>query len=211
MSTGTLIQITANDDSAETCDWALMLLRMYRMWAERNELSVDILDYQDGREAGIQSAMIILGGDGTYAMLRNETGIHTILHQSPFDACEKLNGASVIICSLTEQPVPTAFIRWGQNKSQGVVMTYDGITVRCNHSRDLSQNIQLGLKVLSALVAFRENHADDKLKGIRNINTLNPLSIESHYGVWNSNASELLTREVQRVLNGGIDEFLTHN
>ena len=210
MSQGTFIQITANDNSADACDWALMLLRMYRMWAERKGLSVEILDYQEGSDAGIHSAIMLIGDADSYATLRNETGIHYMRRESPFDSRVRLTSACVRVCQLADgKAVPTAFIRWSKEGGQGVMMTYDGITVRCNHSRDVVQNIQLGLQVLSGLVAFQKAHEVGALHAVRSCNTLNPHNVGSRYGVWNHKTGELLTREVQRMLNGEIDEFLT--
>ena len=44
----------------ESQDWAEMLLRMYRRYAERNNFEIEVIDYQDGDEAGIKSATILI-------------------------------------------------------------------------------------------------------------------------------------------------------
>ena len=209
MSKGTFIQITADDTSADACDWALMLLRMYRMWAERKNLSVDILHYESGPEAGLREAVMLFSGDNTYNRLRNETGIHSILRPSPFDGIKQLNSASVVVYERSEKHlIPTPWIRWGHGDTPtGVYIEFDGIKVKCDHSRDLMQNGAMGIDMLSGLLYRKES--GNKLDKIRQFILLGPRDLGSRYGVWSAKERpELLTREVTRILNGEIDELL---
>ena len=50
-----ILRLNAGAGGTESCDWAAMLYRMYVRWAERKGYTVEVLDYQDGDEAGIKS------------------------------------------------------------------------------------------------------------------------------------------------------------
>lgn len=61
-----------------------MLLRMYTRWAVSRGFGVELLHHQEGAEAGIDGAVIRVDGEGAYAWLRGETGVHRIARVSPF-------------------------------------------------------------------------------------------------------------------------------
>jgi peptide chain release factor 2 len=69
----------------ESQDWAEMLLRMYLKWAERRGFKTEILDYQEGEEAGIKSATFRVEGEYAYGLLAAEAGVHRLVRISPFD------------------------------------------------------------------------------------------------------------------------------
>ncbi len=81
-----VVQISSGAGGTESCDWALMLLRMYRMWAGKNGYEVKVLDYQDGDGAGIKQATMEVNGDFAYGMLKSENGVHRLVRISPFDS-----------------------------------------------------------------------------------------------------------------------------
>ena len=70
----------------ESCDWANILLRMYRRWFERRGFKDEIIDIQPGDEAGIKSAVLKVTGEFAYGYLRAERGIHRLVRISPFDS-----------------------------------------------------------------------------------------------------------------------------
>ncbi|MCG3166067.1 MAG: Peptide chain release factor 2 [Bacteroidia bacterium] len=84
-----VISINAGAGGTESCDWASMLLRMYRMWAEKNGFKVIDVDIQDGDVAGIKSATIQIQGEYAYGYLKGENGVHRLVRISPFDANAK--------------------------------------------------------------------------------------------------------------------------
>lgn len=84
-----VISINAGAGGTESCDWAAMLLRMYRMWAEKNGFKVIDVDLQDGDVAGIKSATIHIEGEYAYGYLKGENGVHRLVRISPFDANAK--------------------------------------------------------------------------------------------------------------------------
>lgn len=84
-----VISINAGAGGTESCDWAAMLLRMYRMWADKNGFKVTDVDMQDGDVAGIKSATIHIEGEYAYGYLKGENGVHRLVRISPFDANAK--------------------------------------------------------------------------------------------------------------------------
>jgi peptide chain release factor 2 len=81
-----VLTINAGAGGTEACDWSAMILRMYRMWAERNGFKVIDLFEQDGDTAGIKSASIEIRGDYAYGWLKGENGVHRLVRISPFNA-----------------------------------------------------------------------------------------------------------------------------
>jgi len=69
----------------ESQDWAEMLLRMYLRWGEQNGYETDLLDRQDGEEAGIKSATVALRGQYAFGYLKGENGVHRLVRISPYD------------------------------------------------------------------------------------------------------------------------------
>lgn len=70
----------------ESQDWAELLLRMYRRWAEKHDFKVDIIDYLPGDEAGVKSVTLHIKGYNAYGYLKAEKGVHRLVRISPFDA-----------------------------------------------------------------------------------------------------------------------------
>ena len=70
----------------EAQDWCQMLYRMITRWAERNGFKVKLMDWQDGDEAGIKAATIMVEGPNAYGYLKSENGVHRLVRVSPFDA-----------------------------------------------------------------------------------------------------------------------------
>src|SRR6202008_3535205 len=58
-----IVSIHPGAGGTESQDWAEMLLRMYLKWSERRGFKREMIDYQDGDEAGIKSATFMLSGD----------------------------------------------------------------------------------------------------------------------------------------------------
>ena len=81
-----MLTIHAGAGGTEAQDWASMLFRMYTRWAERQGFKWETLDYEDGDEAGIKSATIMVSGENAYGYLRGENGVHRLVRISPFDS-----------------------------------------------------------------------------------------------------------------------------
>ncbi len=81
-----ILEIHPGAGGTESQDWAAMLYRMYQRYATKNGYSFEVLDYQDGDEAGMKSCSVLIKGDLAYGYLKGETGVHRLVRISPFDA-----------------------------------------------------------------------------------------------------------------------------
>ncbi|MCX6075717.1 MAG: peptide chain release factor 2 [Campylobacterales bacterium] len=84
-----ILSIHPGAGGTESQDWASMLLRMYKRFAERRGFSVEVLDYQSGEEAGIKDVSLLIKGENAYGYLKVENGIHRLVRISPFDSNAK--------------------------------------------------------------------------------------------------------------------------
>ncbi len=80
------LTVQAGAGGTEACDWADMLLRMYRRWAERHGYKVEVVDINPDDVAGIKSATLLVEGPYAYGYLKGESGVHRLVRISPFDA-----------------------------------------------------------------------------------------------------------------------------
>ncbi|GAA7236499.1 peptide chain release factor 2 [Helicobacter pylori] len=165
-----IITIQPGAGGTESQDWASILYRMYLRWAERRGFKSEILDYQDGEEAGIKGVVFIIKGENAYGYLKNESGVHRLVRISPFDANAKRHTsfASVQISpeldddidiEIDEKDVRYDYYRasgaGGQhvNKTESAVrITHfpTGIVVQCQNDRSQHKNKASALKMLKS-------------------------------------------------------------
>ena len=81
-----ILEIHPGAGGTESQDWAMMLYRMYQRYAQKNGFGFEVMDYQDGDEAGMKSCSVLIKGDLAYGYLKGETGVHRLVRISPFDA-----------------------------------------------------------------------------------------------------------------------------
>jgi peptide chain release factor 2 len=84
-----IVTIHPGAGGTESQDWADMLLRMYKRWAERHGFKFTLMEYQPGDEAGLKSATFLAAGDYAYGLLNSEIGVHRLVRISPFDSAAR--------------------------------------------------------------------------------------------------------------------------
>ncbi|MGA2629716.1 MAG: PCRF domain-containing protein, partial [Terriglobia bacterium] len=84
-----IVTIHPGAGGTESQDWADMLLRMYKRWAERRGFKFTLMEYQSGEEAGLKSATFTAAGDYAYGLLSSEIGVHRLVRISPFDSAAR--------------------------------------------------------------------------------------------------------------------------
>ena len=186
-----IMSFQAGAGGTEAQDWCSMLYRMYTRWTERHGFDYQILDYQEGDEAGLKSASIMVNGENAYGFLKGENGVHRLVRVSPFDANARRQtsfSAIEVIPEIDddsenfeirpedyEMQVYRSSGAGGQkvNKTSSAVRLIhkSGIVVSCQTERSQFQNKETCLKMLrSKLVEIRErehlaNIAD--IKGVQ--------------------------------------------
>ena len=84
-----ILVVHSGAGGTESADWAAMLLRMYRRWAEARNFQTEVLDFQPAEEAGLRSATIAVNGDFAFGYLKTEVGVHRLVRISPFDQAKR--------------------------------------------------------------------------------------------------------------------------
>ena len=81
-----IVTINARDGGTDANDWAEMLFRMYSHWAKANGYDLELVDWQENEEAGINSCGFVVRGAMAYGYLRGESGMHRLVRISPFNS-----------------------------------------------------------------------------------------------------------------------------
>ncbi|MCZ8523599.1 MULTISPECIES: peptide chain release factor 2 [Paenibacillus] len=94
-----ILELHPGAGGTESQDWAEMLLRMYRRWAEKRGYKVEVLDYLPGDEAGVKSVTLLIQGHNAYGYLKAEKGVHRLVRISPFDSSGRRH-TSFVSCDI---------------------------------------------------------------------------------------------------------------
>ncbi len=234
-SKNAILTFHAGAGGTEAQDWALMLYRMYTHWAERHGFKVKEIDYLDGDEAGLKSAVLLIEGDNAYGYLKSESGVHRLVRVSPFDSSGRRHTSFASLEVMPEidntievdirpedikMDVYRASGAGGQkvNKTSSAVrLTHipTGIVVACQVERSQYQNRDVAMTMLkSKLIEIKEREHLDKIEDIKGVQKEIAwgAQIRSYvfmpYTMVKDHRTSFETGNVNAVMDGDLDGFI---
>lgn len=230
-----IIELHPGAGGTESQDWGLMLYRMYTRWAEKRGFKVEVLDYQDGDEAGIKSVTLLIKGYNAYGYLKAEKGVHRLVRISPFDSAGRRHTS---FCSLDVMPEIDDTIEieirsedlkvdtyrasgaGGQhvNKTESAIrITHmpTGIVVACQQERSQIANRDRAMKMLKS--KLYERRIEEQMKELAEIRGVQSdiawgSQIRSYvfhpYSMVKDHRTSVETGNVGAVMDGDLDAFI---
>ncbi len=234
-SNSAILTIHPGAGGTESQDWAEMLFRMYKRWADKNEYKFEVIDIINGEEAGLKSVTVEIIGDYVYGYLKSEIGIHRLVRISPFNAQGKrqTSFASVFVYPMIDDDIEIeinqADLRIDTYRSSGKggqgVNTTDSavrithiptnIVVQCQNQRSQIKNREAAMQVLKArLYQYYEEEREKeraKVEGSKtDIGWGNQIrSYVFHpYQMVKDHRTNYETGNISMVMDGNLDEFM---
>lgn len=229
-----ILDIHPGAGGTESCDWALMLYRMYTRWIEAKGYKIELVDYQDGDEAGIKSASLIVKGTNAYGYLKCEKGVHRLIRISPFDSNKRRHTsfASVDVTPIYENEdykindsdIRIDIYRASGHGGQGVNTTDSAvrithiptkIVVTCQNERSQIRNKETALKVLkNKLYKLELEKREKELSDIKGVNM--DINFGSQirtytlhpYSLVKDHRTNMENINPTKVLDGDLDDFI---
>ena len=229
------LEVHAGSGGTEAQDWAEMLYRMYNKWAQAHGMTVEVLDYQDGDEAGMKSASMMVKGANAYGLLKSENGVHRLVRVSPFDANARRQTSfaslevmpeldNTIQVDIRPEDIEMQVFRssgaGGQhiNKTSSAVRLIHkptGVVVSCQTQRSQFQNRDYAMEMLKAKLyqIAKQQHMDkiDDIKGVQNEIAWGH-QIRSYvfmpYTMVKDHRTNYETGNVDAVMDGDLDGFI---
>ena len=230
-----ILTFHAGTGGTEAQDWAEMLYRMYNKWAQAHGMTVEVLDYQDGDEAGMKSASMMVKGANAYGLLKSENGVHRLVRVSPFDANARRQTSfaslevmpeldNTIQVDIRPEDIEMQVYRssgaGGQhiNKTSSAVRLIHkptGIVVSCQTQRSQFQNRDYAMEMLKAkLYQIAQQQHMDKIEDIKGVQ--NEIAwghqIRSYvfmpYTMVKDHRTNYETGNVDAVMDGDLDGFI---
>ncbi|MFC4455933.1 peptide chain release factor 2 [Deinococcus sonorensis] len=230
-----IVKVKSGAGGTESMDWAGMLQRMYMRWAERRGYKVELLDQQDGDQAGIVGAEFIIRGERAFGMMAPEHGVHRLVRVSPFDSNNRRHTSFASVDVVPEVPeeeinihIPDSDLRRDVFRSQGAggqgVNTTDsavrlthlptGIAVASQVTRSQIKNHEIALQILKQRlydIEMRKREAEElaargEQKKIEWGNQIRSYVLDKQYV--KDHRTGVMRHDSSNILDGDLDEFM---
>lgn len=233
-----ILEIHSGSGGTESCDWVMMLFRMYERWCEKKEFKIEILDELKGEEVGYKSISAMVHGTNAYGYLKNERGVHRLIRLSPFDSGNRRHTtfASVEVTPLFDQNVNVEIkendLRIDVYRSSGCggqgVNTTDSavrithlptkIVVTCQNERSQIKNKEIAMEVLkSKLYQLELAKKEQQLKELKgnqrqiDFGSQRRTYVLHPYKIVKDHLTNTENNNAEKVLDGDLDEFIYDN
>jgi peptide chain release factor 2 len=230
-----IVAIAPGAGGTESQDWAAMLLRMYLRYCESKGWKTEMIDYQDGEEAGIKGATFTVEAPFAYGYLRAEAGVHRLVRISPFDAAKRRHTSfaavyvspeldDTIEIDIPEKDLKIDVFRASGAGGQHVNRTESavrfthlptGIVVSCQNERSQIKNRATAMKVLKARLYEMERRkfeekvaqASGEKADVAWGSQIRSYVLQPYQMVKDHRTGEE-TSQTQKVLDGDLDAFI---
>jgi peptide chain release factor 2 len=230
-----ILTIHPGAGGTESQDWAEMLLRMYKYWAEKSKYEFKVVDFLHGDVAGLKSVTVEVTGDLAYGFLKAEAGIHRLVRISPFNAQGKrqTSFASVFIYPMIDDDIEIELnpseLRIDTYRSSGAggqhVNTTDSavrithiptnIVAQCQNEKSQTQNKEKAMVMLKSKLyihyeAEREKERQQHESSKTEIGWGNQIrSYVFHpYQMVKDHRTSFETGQIQNVMDGDLNGFI---
>jgi peptide chain release factor 2 len=230
-----IVTIHPGAGGTESQDWAEMLLRMYKRWAERRGFKFMIMDYQAGDEAGLKSATFSVSGEYAYGLLASEIGVHRLVRISPFDSAARRHTsfASVFVSPEIDENITIELkpedLRVETYRSTGaggqhvnttdsavrVIHVPTGTVAQCQNERSQHRNREMAMKILRSklyeLELEKKRQESQKLEASKaeiGFGSQVRSYVLHPYRLIKDHRTKLEVGDTDRVLDGDLDPFI---
>ncbi len=230
-----ILSIHSGAGGLEAQDWAEMLLRMYRRWAESKGFGIDTLDMLPDTAGGIKSATLLIKGLNAYGFLKSEKGVHRLVRISPFDSSGRRHTSFASVDVYPELgddadiEINSSDLKVDTYRSSGAggqyVNTTDsavrithiptGIVVQCQNERSQHSNRLTAMKMLMAkLIQLKEEEHKEKIEDLQGKYTQIAWGsqIRSYifhpYNMVKDHRTNLEIGDINSIMDGDIDVFI---